>query len=58
MFGFGNLAHWIVSLVEEKIFLKKNELKKALDDKGKKIVFYKNYRFNPYIASKNLNFYD
>lgn len=34
MFGFGNLAHWIVSLVEEKIFLKKNELKKALDDKG------------------------
>lgn len=25
MFGFGNVAHWIVSLVEEKIFFKKRE---------------------------------
>lgn len=25
MFGFGNLAHWCVSLVEEKVFLKKRE---------------------------------
>lgn len=25
MFGFGNVAHWIVSLVEEKAFLKKRE---------------------------------
>lgn len=25
MFGFGNVAHWIVSLIEEKAFLKKRE---------------------------------
>lgn len=25
MFGFGNVAHWIVSLIEEKVFLKKRE---------------------------------
>lgn len=27
MFGFGNLAHWCVSLIEEKVFLKKREFK-------------------------------
>lgn len=30
MFGFGNLAHWCVSLVEEKAFLKKRELKLSI----------------------------
>lgn len=26
MFGLGNVAHWIVSLIEEKVFLKKREI--------------------------------
>lgn len=30
MFGFGNLAHWCVSLIEEKVFLKKREPKLSI----------------------------